>query len=201
MHIQRFCQFSSYSLTHLRSLFVTRHRSLSLTISHSLTHCHALSLYYHSLSLTISHSLTATRYHILSLTITILSLTVTHYQSHSLTHSLSRSLFTIYYLPCKGASGETRRLTYAWRLRHLCKYNASRQKMFADVLEFLIIFFTFVSTLVSVFYSFIASPICSDSSNPQTCKPNPFANPNNLSLLAKLCLGLPLLATIFRGEN
>lgn len=99
-----------------------------------------------------------------------------------------------------GASGETRRLTYAWRLRHLCKYNAARQKLMADVLEFFILIFTLASTLVSVMYTFVTSSSCSDPNDPSTCAPNRATTTSQqIDILLKLNLGLPLIATIFRG--
>lgn len=54
-----------------------------------------------------------------------------------------------------GAALETRRLTYAWRLRHLLDYNASRQKQFSDLLQSLCILFTALSTLAAVVYGYL----------------------------------------------
>jgi hypothetical protein len=54
-----------------------------------------------------------------------------------------------------GAALETRRLTYAWRLRHLLDYNAFRQKQFSDLLQSLCILFTALSTLAAVVYGYL----------------------------------------------
>mmetsp|Transcript_9349 Transcript_9349/g.9165 ORF Transcript_9349/g.9165 Transcript_9349/m.9165 type:complete len:487 (+) Transcript_9349:1001-2461(+) len=54
-----------------------------------------------------------------------------------------------------GAALETRRLTYAWRLRHLLGYNAERQKAYSDILQALQVLFTMLSTLAAVVHSYM----------------------------------------------
>ena len=49
--------------------------------------------------------------------------------------------------------GDRKRITYAWRLRHLFKYNADRQRFAADALMLLIILFTVLATACSVIYT------------------------------------------------
>ena len=99
-----------------------------------------------------------------------------------------------------GASAESRRLTYAWRLRHLLAYNADRQKRVADILEFLVILFTFGSTLVAVLYTFYTTDVVCGGGEDYSLKNGTCdLSDTSLEILQKLCLVLPLLATIFRG--
>lgn len=100
-----------------------------------------------------------------------------------------------------GASAENRRLTYAWRLRQLLSYNAARQRVVSDFLEFLIILFTLFSTCAACFYTFSTTKtICSSdgSSNNSSSDQCPISQIGN-DILNKLNLILPLLATVFRG--
>ena len=99
-----------------------------------------------------------------------------------------------------GASAEGRRLTYAWRLRQLLAYNADRQKRISDILEFLVIFFTFASTAVAVLFTFYTTSVVCGDSDDYNLKENTCDLSNTtLHILERLCLALPLLATVFRG--
>ena len=94
-----------------------------------------------------------------------------------------------------GASGENRRLTYAWRLRHLLSYNAARQALIADVLEFLVIIFTFLSVVVAVMYTYATTIDACDSNVQATCN----LSADFRTVLNHLNLIFPLAATVFRG--
>ena len=54
-------------------------------------------------------------------------------------------------------SAEKKRLTYAWRLHHLLSYNAHWQRLYADILQALIIVLTVLATITSVIYSYLSS--------------------------------------------
>ena len=84
-----------------------------------------------------------------------------------------------------GQSSESRRLTYAWRLRYLMKYNARRYRFISDVLQILIIFFAFTSTVSAVLFNFF----------------NIFdiGGPLYQSIFNKLTFILPLVNTLFTG--
>jgi hypothetical protein len=90
-----------------------------------------------------------------------------------------------------GQSAENRRLTYAWRLRHLMDYNAHRQKLMADVLYILVLVFTFLTTVAAIVYGFYYAQVDSCGNNDELKLP--------LAILGKLNLLLPLVATILRG--
>ena len=91
-----------------------------------------------------------------------------------------------------GQSAESRRLTYAWRLRHLLTHNSTRQRFLADVLQALIIFFTLAATVAAVLFLYFRQvPL-----DP----PSPYGiNASGNTSLLKLNLLLPLAATILRG--
>lgn len=93
-----------------------------------------------------------------------------------------------------GASAESRRLTYAWRMRHLFAYNASRQKLLSDILQALIILFSLISTITAVSYTYMNSQDCSLSTGS-------FFSSSNKSYQSLLMLNLllPLTVTILRG--
>ena len=87
-----------------------------------------------------------------------------------------------------GASAESRRLTFAWRLRHLLSHNAKRQKLGANILQILIITLTLFSTVAAVLYSYFQAIADSGSVKPVV-----------FSALLPLNLLLPLAVTILRG--
>ena len=87
-----------------------------------------------------------------------------------------------------GQAAEDRRLTYAWRLRHLLRYNSGIQNKRADVLRFLIIFFTLAAVCASVLFSYYA-PCDANSSNDDM----------KINVLSRLNLILPLIITVLRG--
>ena len=86
-----------------------------------------------------------------------------------------------------GQSAENRRLTYAWRLRHLLMYNAARQLIVADVLQALIIVLSLFTTAASVTYIYLNC--IEDIDDTRT------------EVLLNLNLLLPLSVTILRGLN
>ena len=86
-----------------------------------------------------------------------------------------------------GQSAESRRLTYAWRLRYLLNYNSQRYKVRADVLQFLIIIFAFASTVASVLNNYYMIF--------QSQKTEIIWVFENLAFL------LPLVNTLFNGIN
>ena len=86
-----------------------------------------------------------------------------------------------------GQAAEDRRLTYAWRLRHLLRYNSNIQNKRADVLRFLIIFFTLSAVCASVLFSYYAP--CDANSNDDM----------KINVLSRLNLILPLIITVLRG--
>jgi len=55
-----------------------------------------------------------------------------------------------------GQSTESRRLTYAWRLRHLLLHNSKRYELIADCLKFFVIFFSFLSTSTAVLFNYFS---------------------------------------------
>jgi hypothetical protein len=57
-----------------------------------------------------------------------------------------------------GQAAEDRRLTYAWRMRHLLLFNSERHKFRADVLQFLIIIFTLLAVCSAVLFSYYSLP-------------------------------------------
>lgn len=88
------------------------------------------------------------------------------------------------------------------RFRHLLSHNAQRQRIVADILEFLVIIFTLSATCAAVIYQFLTtSNACSSGEDditddsPQTCG----ISHDGRNALLKLNLILPLLATVFRG--
>jgi len=85
-----------------------------------------------------------------------------------------------------GQSAESRRLTFAWRLAHLLSYNASRQKLIADVLQVLIIILTLCSTVAACTYTYFRQ-------YPNSTPPLAYA------VLVPLNLLIPLAVTILRG--
>ena len=94
-----------------------------------------------------------------------------------------------------GASAENRRLTYAWRIRHLFAYNASRQKVLSDVLQALIIMFSLISTIIAVIYTYLKTQDCANTSvNTYFNSPD-----KTYQVLLVLNLLLPLTVTILRG--
>ncbi len=90
-----------------------------------------------------------------------------------------------------GQSAENRRLTYAWRLRHMLSYNASRQSIISHVLTIMIILFTTASTTVACLYQYYTSQSCSSGEDDSEL--------TGVDVLLKLNLLLPLAVTIFRG--
>jgi hypothetical protein len=84
--------------------------------------------------------------------------------------------------------GDRRRLTYAWRLRHLLKYNADRQRLAADSLMFLIISFTVLATACSVIYTHFTSDGRTDTL-PEYGR----------EVLVRLNIILPVVVTVLRG--
>ncbi len=91
-----------------------------------------------------------------------------------------------------GQSAENRRLTYAWHLRSLVLYNAKRQKRLGDIFQLFIIIFTFLAVTAAVLYSYFLT---------QKYKTGSGLNTFISSILLKLNLLLPLVATIFQGIN
>ena len=86
-----------------------------------------------------------------------------------------------------GQSAESRRLTYAWRLRYLLYFNSSRHKRIADILQALIIMFAFLSTASSVLYNYYGA----SGSN----------HADIIYILKMLSFILPLVNTLFNGIN
>ena len=84
-----------------------------------------------------------------------------------------------------GQVADDRRLTYAWRLRHLLKYNSQIHARRADILRVLIIIFTLAAVTASVLYSYYRM-----SEN--------YAS-SQVAILSKLTLILPLIITVLRG--
>ena len=93
-----------------------------------------------------------------------------------------------------GRQAEKKRLTQAWRMSHLLRYNARWQKRYADLLQGAIISLTFFAIITSVVYSHYTSL--------QTYRDNggvPVLTPQWESVLVNLNLILPLAVTVFRG--
>lgn len=89
-----------------------------------------------------------------------------------------------------GQMAETRRLTYAWRLRQILNYNAQKQKLLADFFQLLIIVGTFVAICVSVIFMHLSlQPTCDID-----CE-----KAKNVLLICNLLI--PLFVTIIRGVN
>jgi hypothetical protein len=86
-----------------------------------------------------------------------------------------------------GQSAESRRLTYAWRLRHLLLFNGARHKLVADILQVLIILFAFASTSAAVMYSYYNTNNCDDSWR------------EYVEFIETLAFILPLVNTLFNG--
>ena len=87
-----------------------------------------------------------------------------------------------------GQSAESRRLTYAWRLRYLLYFNSSRHKQIADILQALIIIFAFLSTASSVLYNYFGASSGSDHAD-------------IIYIFKMLSFILPLVNTLFNGIN
>ena len=45
-----------------------------------------------------------------------------------------------------GQAAENRRLTYAWRFKHMLAYNSKRQEHMSDMLHFLVVVLSLAST-------------------------------------------------------
>jgi len=84
-----------------------------------------------------------------------------------------------------GQSAESKRLTYAWRLRHLLLHNAKKHKLYADVLRFLTIFFAFLSTVSAVLCTYFNVTYPDDE--------------RTIYIFNLLTFLLPLVNTIFNG--
>lgn len=92
-----------------------------------------------------------------------------------------------------GQSAENRRITYAWRLRHLLAYNAAREQIKSDTLQFLITLLTLLSTVAAVFHTYVTSI--------DTTRVNFEEGSTGREVLLKLTLLLPLATTVLRGIN
>ena len=84
-----------------------------------------------------------------------------------------------------GQSAESRRLTYAWRLRHLLLHNSKRHQLIADCFRFLVIIFAFLSSSVAVLFNYFT--INDDSLHEM------------IAVLNLLTFILPLVNTFFNG--
>ena len=91
-----------------------------------------------------------------------------------------------------GSSSDSKRIVYAWQLRLLLFYNARIQRQYSDVLWAGIVLFTMGATIAPVTYEYISPSNCQ---NPTDNGQNPAAS----NALLKLCLCLPLVATVLRG--
>ena len=90
-----------------------------------------------------------------------------------------------------GQVAEDRRLTYAWHLRHVLKYNSEIHEQRADILRIFIIFFTLAAVTASVLFSYYDSTTYTEANDVH----------QQLDILTKLTLILPLIITVLRGIN
>jgi hypothetical protein len=90
-----------------------------------------------------------------------------------------------------GQSAESRRITYAWRLRHLLLYNANRQETIANTLQLLYLIFALLSTVAAVMYIYFSWINIEVKSF--------YSGSMGMHALSLLTLLLPLCATILRG--
>ena len=98
-----------------------------------------------------------------------------------------------------GASAESRRLTYAWRLRHLLSYNAKRQKWLANILQAFIILFSLISTIAAVTYTYYAQVEGINLIGSSGGSIFSSTGSKEMQVLLTLNLLLPLAVTILRG--
>lgn len=105
-----------------------------------------------------------------------------------------------------GVSSEQRRVSFAWRCRHKFLTNASFYRRIADLLQLLLIFFTFASTMLAAIYTFIlfemsthleASPM--EINYTGVVPTSSFGS--NMYIILLLNILLPLLGTVVRGIN
>lgn len=118
----------------------------------------------------------------------VLQIDMFHTSEEKLQDQLTKTMSVVFegVVEMGGQSAENRRLTYAWRLKHMLKYNSFRQNIISDVLQALIILLSLASTAAACFYIYETTISTVEAKN-------------YVDVLLKINLMLPLAVTVSRG--
>ena len=117
----------------------------------------------------------------------VLQIDMFHTSEERLQDQLTKTMSVVFegVIELGGQTAESRRLTYAWRLKHLLAFNAFRQKLISDVLQALITLLSLGSTAAACLYVYYTTLGSTSQSTVDT--------------LLKVNLMLPLAVTVSRG--